>query len=76
MLEWLAITRIDTPLKERKTLEMFGYVLRTILQRIVLEAVRIHSPSELRPLDTGFLDLRDYEVATKQVLANITHKAA
>jgi hypothetical protein len=34
---------MDTPLKERKTLEMFGYVLRTILQRIVLEAVRIHS---------------------------------
>jgi len=47
-MDWLGLERkivkdgmtIDTCLRDRKTLEMFGYVLRTILQRIVLEAVK------------------------------------
>jgi hypothetical protein len=50
---------VDTCLRDRKTLEMFGYVLRTILQRIVLEAVKHHS-GELKPLDHEFLSLQDY----------------
>lgn len=67
VLNWLGLERrltkdgkhIETPLRDRKTLEMFGYILRTILQRIVLETVRIHN-SELKPVETGSLTLEEY----------------
>jgi len=46
VLEWLGLQRKhkgeDTCLRDRKTLEMFGYVVRTVLQRIVIEAVRLN----------------------------------
>ena len=47
VLDWLQLRRKDTDLKERKTLEMFGYILRTLLQRIVLEAVKIENDGDL-----------------------------
>ena len=51
MLDWLQLRRKDTDLKERKTLEMFGYILRTLLQRIVLEAVKIENEGDLVIMD-------------------------
>lgn len=43
MLDWLKIKREGTELKFRKILEAFGYVMRYILQRIVLQAVKIEN---------------------------------
>lgn len=39
---------------------MFGYVMRTILQRIVLEAVKNHS-GELKALEKDCLSIQDYK---------------
>jgi len=46
-LNWLELRRDGTELKERKTLEMFGYILRTVLQRIVIEAVKFENDGDL-----------------------------
>ena len=75
MLEWLGLDRkvardgksVETCLRDRKTLEMFGYVMRTILQRIVLEAVKHHHSGELKPLESGSLSLEDYRHAISLV---------
>lgn len=65
MLDWLGLSRRtekgDTCLRERKTLEMFGYVVRTILQSIVIEAVRL-SEGELRPVGKP-IELGNYQKA-------------
>ena len=47
ILTWFQLRRKDTELKERKTLEMFGYILRTLLQRIVIQAVKIENKGDL-----------------------------
>ena len=46
-MNWLELRRDGTELKERKTLEMFGYILRTVLQRIVIEAVKFENDGDL-----------------------------
>ena len=43
VLDWLRLKREGTELKLRKILEAVGYVLRYIVQHIVLEAVRIQN---------------------------------
>ena len=49
MLTWLGIRRDGTELKLRKVLEAFGYIMRNIVQRIVLQAVRLES-SDMKTL--------------------------
>lgn len=41
VLEWLNLKREGTQLKFKKVLEAFGYIMRYIVQRIVLQAVKV-----------------------------------
>ena len=41
VLEWLNLKREGTELKFKKVLEAFGYIMRYIVQRIVLQAVKV-----------------------------------
>ena len=75
MLDWLGLERkvsrngalVEACLRDRKTLEMFGYVVRTILQKIVIEAVKAKMGS-LKPLPADqSLSLDDYKQASDHI---------
>ena len=74
MLDWLQLRRKDTDLKERKTLEMFGYILRTLLQRIVLEAVKIENDGDLVIMDKA-ISLSAYRDAATLVRNEVCSSA-
>jgi hypothetical protein len=54
VLTWLELKRDGTELKFRKVLEAFGYIMRFVLQKIVLQAVKLESDtgSSLVPVTT------------------------
>ena len=49
---------------------MFGYILRTILQRIVLKAVKIHNDGELKIM-TKAISMKSYKEAACNVRNDI-----
>lgn len=57
VLDWLKLTRQGTSLQDRKSIEMFGYILRTIIQRIVFKAIQLE--------DTRPISLASYTAAVK-----------
>ena len=67
VLSWLKLQRDGTELKFRKILEAFGYIMRYIVQRIVLQAVRqrnsnMEATGQLMPISSA-LTLSEYETA-------------
>ena len=74
VLDWLQLRRKDTELKDRKTLEMFGYILRTLLQRIVLEAVKIENDGELKIMNR-VISITAYRQAATQVRNEVCKSA-
>ena len=70
ILTWLQLRREGTELKDRKTLEMFGYILRTVLQRIVIEAVKFENDGELLIMKTA-ISIDSYKKAAANVCRDI-----
>lgn len=61
VLDKFNVTR-QHELKQRKIVEMFGYVLRTVLQKLVLDALKIQTKNLLRVLDhQSNIELQAYE---------------
>lgn len=77
MLDWLGLARtvkkdgrqVNTCLRDRKTLEMFGYIVRTILQSVVIEAVKVKA-GDLKPVDQP-IELSAYQKAAETVIKSI-----
>ena len=66
VLQWLKIKRDGTDLKFRKVLEAFGYVMRYILQRIILQAVKLENNGKLVPMKKP-ISLESYQEASQIV---------
>ena len=53
-------------LKNRKTIEMFGYILRVVLQRIIFAAYKLDDQYDSR------ITLENYQAAAEQYLKELT----
>jgi len=73
VLDWLCVRREGTELKFRKVLEAFGYIMRYVVQRIVLQAVKVENGGRLIPTAKA-LQLASYQQATDSVIDEIAKK--
>ena len=73
VLQWLRVRRDHTELKFRRVLEAFGYVLRYILQRIVLQAVKNENQGRLAPMARP-ISLEAYQEASRTVSLEVQAK--
>lgn len=75
VLNWLGIRRDGTELQLRKVLEAFGYIMRYIVQRIVLQAVKLDSADKatLTPV-TVPISSASYKRASEIIGAEIQSK--
>lgn len=68
VLTWLNLQREGTELKFRKVLEAFGYIMRFLVQKIVLQAVKIENSGSLKIMNQA-VKLESYQKAIN-IIAN------